>query len=80
MYWENEKTPIKTQRNITEVAKRTGATEFHSSASKKLNSSMSFINEDMRENLQLIMADENEVKGMKENLEAYFKHIDTVES
>ena len=33
---------------------------------------MSFINEDMRENLQTIMADKNEVAGMKENLASYF--------
>jgi len=58
--------------NIAEVAKKTGAAEFHSSASVKMNSSMTFINQDMRENLQTIMADKNEVEGMKENLSAYF--------
>jgi len=58
--------------NIAEVAKKTGAAEFHSSASVKMNSSMTFINQDMRENLQTIMADKNEVAGMKENLAAYF--------
>jgi copper homeostasis protein len=58
--------------NITGVAKKTGATEFHSSASIKINSTMSFINEDMHENLQTIMADKNEVAGMKENLTSYF--------
>ena len=58
--------------NIAEVAKKTGAAEFHSSASVKMNSSMTFINQDMRENLQTIMADKNEVAGMKENLSAYF--------
>jgi len=58
--------------NISEVAKRTGAVEFHSSASIKMNSSMTFINQDMRENLQTIMADKNEVAGMKENLSAFF--------
>ncbi len=35
---------------------------------------MSYINESMRENLQTIMADESEVKGMKENLASYFAH------
>ena len=58
--------------NISEVAKRTGAVEFHSSASIKMNSSMTFINQDMHENLQTIMADKNEVEGMKENLISYF--------
>jgi len=61
--------------NIAEVAKKTGAAEFHSSASVKMNSSMTFINQDMRENLQTIMADKNEVAGMKENLAAYFAII-----
>jgi hypothetical protein len=36
---------------------------------------MSFINEDMHENLQTIMADKNEVAGMKENLTSYFANI-----
>jgi len=58
--------------NIAELAKKTGAAEFHSSASIKVNSSMTFINQDMRESLQTIMADKNEVEGMKENLSAYF--------
>ncbi len=60
--------------NIAEVARKTGAREFHSSASIKVKSSMSYINESMRENLQTIMADESEVKGMKENLASYFAH------
>jgi copper homeostasis protein len=58
--------------NIIELAKKTGAVEFHSSASIKTNSSMLFVNEGMQENLQIIMADKNEIIGMKENLEAYF--------
>ena len=54
--------------NIAEVAKKTGAVEFHSSASIKINSSMQFINEGMQENLQTIMADANEIRGMREQL------------
>jgi len=54
--------------NIADVAKKTGAHEFHSSASIKINSTMQFINEGMQENLQTIMADANEVTGMKENV------------
>ncbi|MEO5592131.1 MAG: copper homeostasis protein CutC [Chitinophagaceae bacterium] len=54
--------------NIVEVAKKTGAIEFHSSASIKINSSMQFINESMQENLQTIMADKDEVMGMIEKL------------
>jgi len=58
--------------NIVDLAKNTGAVEFHSSASIKLNSSMLFINEDMQEKLQTIMADAEEVAGMKANLAADF--------
>jgi len=58
--------------NITDVAKKTGAVEFHSSASTRVNSSMLFINAGMQENLQTIMADKEEVAGMKANLAAYF--------
>lgn len=58
--------------NIAELAKKTGAVEFHSSASKKTSSSMLFLNEGMNENLQTIMADSNEITGMRQNLAAYF--------
>jgi len=61
--------------NIVEVAKKTGAVEFHSSASKKASSRMLFINEGMQENLQTIMADKEEVAGMQENLAAYFSTL-----
>src|SRR5450432_4076867 len=62
--------------NIIEVAKKTGAIEFHSSASIKINSSMTYINEGMQEQLQTIMADKNEVIGMKEKLNEYFASVD----
>jgi len=58
--------------NIIEVAKTTGAIEFHSSASIKVDSSMQFINESMNEKLQTTMADKDEVVGMKENLGNFF--------
>ena len=64
--------------NIIDVAKKTGAVEFHSSASIKINSSMQFVNESMQENLQTIMADKNEVMGMKENLAAYFSSLNEI--
>ncbi len=57
--------------NIVDLAKQTSAIEFHSSASIKLNSSMLYINDAMQENLQTIMANENEIREMKANLEAY---------
>ncbi|MEO5684677.1 MAG: copper homeostasis protein CutC [Chitinophagaceae bacterium] len=57
---------------VIELAKKTGAVEFHSSASVKAASPMLFINEGMQENLQTIMADKEEITGMKQQLEAYF--------
>jgi copper homeostasis protein len=62
--------------NIIDVAKKTGAIEFHSSASIKINSSMTYINEGMQEQLQTIMADKNEVIEMKEKLNEYFASVD----
>ena len=61
--------------NIIEVAKKTGAVEFHSSASIKVDSRMQFINESMNEKLQTIVADKDEVMGMKKNAEEYFAAI-----
>ncbi|MEP6750910.1 MAG: copper homeostasis protein CutC [Bacteroidota bacterium] len=65
--------------NIIDVAKKTGAVEFHSSASIKVDSSMSFINAGMQEKLQTIMADRNEVAGMKGQLTEYFAQQETTE-
>jgi|SRR5450432_3787819 copper homeostasis protein len=58
--------------NIAEVAKKTGAVEFHSSAKIKINSDMLYTNESMQEQLQNTLADKNEIIGMRENLAAYF--------
>ena len=58
--------------NIASVAEKTGATEFHSSAGIKVNSSMQYFNEGMQENLQTITADRDEIISMKENLAAWF--------
>lgn len=62
--------------NIIDVAKKTGAAEFHSSASIKIDSSMLFVNEGMQEKLQTIMADKDEVTGMKEKLAEYFASVE----
>ena len=64
--------------NIIEVAKKTGAMEFHSSAKIKINSDMLFVNAGMQETLQNTLADKNEITGMKENLTAYFASIKNV--
>ena len=58
--------------NIIELAEKTGATEFHSSASFKAATAMQYINEGMEENLQTIMADGAEVAAMKANLTNWF--------
>jgi copper homeostasis protein len=50
--------------NIAELAAKTGAAEFHSSASKKINSLMQFVNPHMNESLQLDMAVEEEIAQM----------------
>ncbi len=50
--------------NIAEIADRTGATEFHSSARINVESNMVFINESMNEALEKVIVDEEEVKRM----------------
>jgi copper homeostasis protein len=54
--------------NITELAEKTGATEFHSSARIFINSKMEYYNPAMRENLKVAAVDENEVRGIIKNL------------
>jgi copper homeostasis protein len=54
--------------NIAEIAGKTGATEFHSSARKMMDSSMKAFNETMKENLQSVDVDIAEIKMMLENL------------
>lgn len=51
--------------NITEIADNTGAKEFHSSASMNRNSKMRYQNIAMKENLNCIVADGDEVKRLK---------------
>lgn len=54
--------------NIVELAKKTGATEFHSSARKKLDSMMKYSNAAMKETLSSVTADEEEIKNLIVNL------------
>ena len=58
--------------NIINIAKQTGAVEFHSSASKLMASNMEYHNPNLKENLQLIGADPDEIIQMKELLNEYF--------
>jgi len=54
--------------NIMELAKKTGATEFHSSARMKLDSRMNYSNAAMKENLASMTVDEQEIKNLITNL------------
>jgi copper homeostasis protein len=54
--------------NIKEMVTLTGAVEFHSSARKMIGSSMSKNNETMKENLQSVDVDVEEIQMMLNNL------------
>jgi copper homeostasis protein len=47
--------------NIKQLARQTGAMEFHTSARSLLNSSMQYINEGMKEELKAFIADKDEI-------------------
>ncbi|MFZ4770068.1 MAG: copper homeostasis protein CutC [Ferruginibacter sp.] len=57
--------------NIIQIAKDTGATEFHSSARNYANSKMEYANAAMNENLQSVAIDEVELSKMIEVLRIY---------
>lgn len=48
--------------NITELAKKTGAVEFHTSARRNITGNMSYVNKGMKESLQTVALDQPEVK------------------
>ncbi|HSZ84754.1 MAG TPA: copper homeostasis protein CutC [Puia sp.] len=54
--------------NIIELAQKTKAQEFHSSARTQLNSNMQYINANMKDDMSVVLADENEIKNMVELL------------
>jgi copper homeostasis protein len=56
--------------NIAEIALLTNAVEFHSSARKMAGTSMKVFNETMKENLQSVDVDEEEIWMMINNLNA----------
>ena len=58
--------------NIIQLAKDTGASCFHSSARKTLESQMQYLNTDMKENLVQVSLDGTEVKHLKHNLVTHF--------
>jgi len=57
--------------NVIEVAKITGAKEFHTSARIFVNTQMDFVVPAMEEDLKNVMVDSTEVKKIKEQLKNY---------
>jgi copper homeostasis protein len=57
--------------NVTDVAKITGATEFHTSARVFVNTEMDFVVEGMQEDLTKVMVDAEEVKKIAGQLESF---------
>jgi copper homeostasis protein len=62
--------------NIIELAEKTGATEFHSSARMNIDSSMQYVNTNMHESLQSVITNKTEIELMKANLESYFSSLE----
>ncbi len=60
-----------TSQNISSIAKNTGASEFHSSASLKKQSAMQYENSAMNEALMHIAVNSDEVHKMQEQLQLY---------
>jgi copper homeostasis protein len=56
--------------NIAELAKQTGAAEFHTSARTMIASQMNYLNAAMKEELKAVIADEDEVKRTIKGLQA----------
>jgi len=56
--------------NIIELAKKTGAVEFHTSARINIDSKMNYTNEAMKENLRSVTVDEEEIKKIITNLKS----------
>ena len=54
--------------NILDIAERTGASEFHTSARTKAPSGMGFINTSMTEDLTAVRADRDEIAKIKKLL------------
>lgn len=60
--------------NIAAIARETGAIEFHSAASMKMKSEMSFVNDFMNEQLQDIVVNKQEVVNMIEELNRFYSN------
>ena len=60
--------------HITDLARQTHCTEFHSSASFKRKGNMEYLNQAMQQEPVVVMADEMEIKAMLAQLEKPFSH------
>ena len=60
--------------NIISIAEKTGAKEFHSSASFLEKSEMKFVNKEMNEVLEYISVNKDEVKNMKKLLNNFTRN------
>jgi copper homeostasis protein len=56
--------------NIAELAARTGAVEFHTSARVAYPTTMEFVNGAMQEDSSMVMASEEEIRRIKEVISA----------
>lgn len=56
--------------NIFELAKKTGAVEFHTSARMNVNSKMNYTNDEMKESMKSVSADANEIETIIANLKS----------
>lgn len=59
--------------NIISIAEKTGAKEFHSSASLLKKSEMNFVNKEMNEILEYVSVNKDEVRNMKKLLNNFTK-------
>ena len=57
--------------NIIELAEKTGAVEFHTSARINIASKMIYVNETMNEHLKSVSVDEDEVKNIISKLKSF---------
>jgi copper homeostasis protein len=57
--------------NIIELAEKTGAVEFHTSARINIDSKMIYVNETMNEHLKSVSVDEDEVKNIISKLKSF---------
>ena len=61
--------------NLAEIAQKTGATEFHSSARIWIASAMEFFNHEMQEELQTVITDAEEVRKLREAIDQHFNAL-----